>query len=144
MRITVFFSLFFIVLLENPLARAKGVREEIRVPAAVRRQLYDLAYLLQTVTITPVVDRNDTVLCMEIHPGTASSIRRNLKIEDEDCVSEVFVFKKALNGKIARTRHSVLSIGDATAAFEALAGATRVEVDLKRKKQIVFRAYLVD
>lgn len=127
------------------------IRTEVQVSTAQRARMKDLTQVLRMATLTPIVNRNDEVICMELSAIHDKMISDILKAKVGDCFSEVRVvrvFKNGTNSLTKNDTHSVLSISDAMALYQALMGASRVEVDLSRKigkvKEIVALSYVMD
>ena len=136
----------FITLQANAAKALAPVRTEIKITPAQRSKLKDISRVLQMATMTPIVNRNDEVICMEISEINDKIISDVLKAKVGDCFSEVRVFKKEVGGRTKSETYSVLSISDTMALYQALLGAHRVEVDLNRKsgkiKEIVALSYI--
>lgn len=119
-------------------------RIDVHISKADRSKFKDLAQSLQMASITPIINDNDEVICMSIGAIHDKSVSQTLKAEVGDCFSDVKVFKKSTGGKTTSETVSVLSPSDAMMLYSALVGASRVDVDLKRKKKIVPMTYLMD
>lgn len=124
------------------------LRTEIKISKAERAKMKDITQVLQMATMTPIVNRNDEVICMEVSEINDKLISNVLRAKVGDCFSEVRVFKKEATGGTTSSVHSVLSISDSMALYQALMGATRVDVDLTRKvgkqKEIVALSYIME
>ncbi len=126
---------------EKPLAPK---RIEVHISNAERSKLKDLSQSLQMASITPIINDKDEVICMSIGAIHDKRVSQTLKAEVGDRFSDVKVFKKSTDGKMTSEIVSVLSPSDAMMLYQALVGASRVDVDLKRKKKIVPMTYLMD
>lgn len=142
-----FVTCFSILLTAPAFARKSAAsvkRTEIRVSSEDRMKLKDLTKSLLMVELTPIVNNQDEVLCLEISKINDRLVSDHLKAEVGDCLSEITAFKKSATGKVVSERVPILSPADAMMVYQKLAGATRVEVDLKRGKQIVPLAYVLN
>ena len=139
-----FLALILCVFL-SPAIHAEGVavRTEVRIPAKLRDRLKDLSQSLRMVELTPVADANDKVFCQELTKINDPLVRTQLKAEVGDRLSEVVAFKKDAEGKTVRVVFPILSAADAMMMYQGLLGATRIEIDLKRKKKTVAMTYII-
>lgn len=99
---------------------------------------------MELAVLTPIVDRNDEVLCMEINTVKDKELSDELQIRSGDCISELKVYRKSKAGRMETENHEVKSPMAAMLLFTALQGADRVDVDVKRKKVKVPMTYWID
>ena len=99
---------------------------------------------MELAVLTPIVDRNDEVLCMEINTVKDKELSDELQIRSGDCISELKVYRKNKAGRMETENHEVKSPMAAMLLFTALQGADRVDVDVKRKKVKVPYTYWID
>lgn len=135
-------SIFGCVLTLNSLAASP--RTEIHISKAQRARFSDMSQTLQMASITPIINDKDEVICMSIGEIKDKIISDALKAQVGDCFSSVTVFKKTPSGKITNENISILSVTDTLMLYQSLLGASRVDVDIRRRKQTLPISYLID
>ncbi len=118
-------------------------RMHIKVPARVRAKMKDFTAVLQMVKLTPLVNDADEVVGVELNEIAEKDITQVLKAHNGDVVKEVRVFRKS-RGKIESTTYPITSAADVMGMYSALMGASSVQVDLKRGKQILPMTYILE
>lgn len=116
-------------------------RIDVFVSKSQRAQFKDLTQSLQMVSLTPIIDRNDEVICLEVSEIKNPVISKELKVKKGDCFSHVVIFKKNDDGSQSSERHSVLSPAASFVLYPELVEAERIDVDLKRGKSTVPLSY---
>ncbi len=123
-------------------------RTSVKIPAAQRARFKDISQSLRMAELTPIVNANDEVICMEISAIKDKVLETLLKAKVGDCFSQIRVFKREASGGTSSEVHSVLSLTDAMTLYQELVGANRVDVDFTRKvagkKTFVLMSYLMD
>lgn len=125
-------------------AQAADSRTQIRISAKTRSKLKDLSQSLRMVELTPIVNDENEVVCLEISKILDKTVSEQLKAQTGDCFSEVVAYKKDAAGKVTSEKLPLLSPKDAMMLYQQLVGAHRIDIDLKRKKKPVLMTYLVD
>lgn len=119
-------------------------RIEVRITKAQRARFKDLSESLGMASMTPIVNDDDEVICMSIGEIKDKIVSQTLLAKVGDCFTDVKIFKKSATGKMESESISVLSVADSMNLYQSLAGASRVDVDLKRNHKTVPMTYLID
>lgn len=121
-----------------------SARTTVTVSKAHRAQLKDLTQALGMVSLTPIINRKDEVICLEVSEIKNPIVSSGLKVKVGDCFSSVVIFKKKSDGTLSSESHSVLSPTASFSLYPELIDAERVDVDLKRGKSTVLMSYRIN
>jgi hypothetical protein len=148
-KIALLLSIPIALLLANPAMASKSPelaaakRTEVRVSEEIRMKFRQPSELLRMVTLTPILDENDEVRCVEIAEIRDPVIKDILKANVGDCLTEVSIYREERNGTVKEV-YPVLSAVDALLLYKDINGASKVEVNLQRKKQLIPMTYVVN
>lgn len=118
-------------------------RTEVKVSEEIRMKFRQPSELLRMVTLTPIIDENDDVTCVQISEIRDPVIRDVLQARVGDCLTEVSIFRDERNGTVKEV-YPVLSATDAMLLYKDINGASKVEINLQRNKQTIPMTYVVN
>ncbi|CAN5612348.1 hypothetical protein BH10BDE1_BH10BDE1_33780 [soil metagenome] len=118
-------------------------RTEVKVSEEIQLKFRSPSDLLQMVTLTPLVDANDEVTCVQISEIRDPIVHKVLKARVGDCLKEVSIFREGRDGMIKEV-YPVLSATDALLLYKDLNGASRIEINLQRDHKTVAMTYVVN